>query len=96
MSRNEVIQSRSGSASGYGINKDGSIFLLDPDGQAGITGPGPIDMALTNNSRFLYTLNAGNGTISGFRVKSSGQLIPLSVPIQAIDLPAGVNGLAAH
>jgi DNA-binding beta-propeller fold protein YncE len=86
----------SGSVSGYGINKDGSIFLLDPDGQTGITGPGPIDMALSNNSRFLYTLNSGNGTISGFQVKSSGQLIPLSIPIQATGLPAGVNGLAAR
>jgi 6-phosphogluconolactonase (cycloisomerase 2 family) len=53
-------------------------------------------MALSNNSRFLYTLNSGNGTISGFQVKSSGQLIPLSIPIQATGLPAGVNGLAAH
>jgi 6-phosphogluconolactonase (cycloisomerase 2 family) len=88
----------SGSISGYGINKDGSIFLLDPDGQTGITGPGsaPLDMALSNNSRFLYTLNSGNGTIGGFRVKSSGQLIPLPVPIQATGLPEGVNGLAAH
>jgi predicted MPP superfamily phosphohydrolase len=86
----------SGSVSGYGINKDGSIFLLDPDGQTGITGPGPIDMALSNNSRFLYTLNSGNGTISGFQVKSSGQLIPLSIPIQATGLPVGVNGLAAR
>ena len=86
----------SGTISGYGINKDGSIFLLDPDGQTGITGPGPIDMALSNNSRFLYTLNSGNGTISGFQVKSSGQLIPLSIPIQATGLPVGVNGLAAR
>lgn len=88
----------SGSVSGYGINKYGSIFLLNPDGQTGITGPGsgPLDMALSHNSRFLYTLNAGNGTISGFRVKSNGQLINLPNPIQANGLPVGVNGLAAR
>lgn len=88
----------SGSISGYGINKDGSIFLLDPDGQTGITGPGsaPLDMALSRNNRFLYTLNSGNGAISAFKVKSSGQLVPLSIPIQATGLPTAVNGLAAH
>jgi len=87
----------SGSVSGYGINKNGNIFLLNPDGRTGETGPGPIDMALSNNSRFLYTLNSGDGTISGFQVDSSrGQLTQLSVPIQATGLPASVNGLAAH
>jgi len=87
----------SGSVSGYGINKDGNIFLLNPDGRTGETGPGPIDMALSNNSRFLYTLNSGDGTISGFQVdSSSGQLTQLSVPIQATGLPVSVNGLAAH
>jgi 6-phosphogluconolactonase len=87
----------SDSVSGYGINKDGNIFLLNPDGRTGETGEGPIDMALSNNSRFLYTLNSGDGTISGFEVDSSnGQLTQLSLPIQATGLPAGVNGLAAH
>ena len=86
----------SNSVSGYGINKDGYIFLLDPDGQTGLTGAGPIDMALSKNSHFLYTLNSRDGSISGFRVESGGQLIPLTVPIQATGLPTGVNGLAAH
>lgn len=87
-----------GSISGYGINKDGYIFLLDPDGKTGLTGSGsvPLDMAFSKNNHFLYTLNSGNGTISSFRVESGGQLIPLTVPIQATGLPPGVNGLAAH
>lgn len=86
----------SGSVSGYGINKEGRIVLLDSTGRTGETGPGPIDMALSNNSRFLYTLNSDDGTISGFRVKSNGQLVNLPDPIQANGLPDGVNGLAAR
>lgn len=86
----------SGSISSYGITKYGYIYLLDADGQAGITGPGTIDMALTHNGRFLYALNSGDGSISAFRVKSRGQLMPLTVPIQVTGLPSGANGLAAR
>lgn len=87
-----------GSISGYGINKDGYIYLLDPDGKTGNTGAGsvPLDMAFSINNHFLYSLNSGNGTISGFRVGPSGQLIQLTNPIQAAGLPDGVNGLAAY
>ena len=87
----------SGSISGYAIARDGSISLLDPDGRTGDTGDGsaPIDMALSRNSRYLYTLNGGNGTITGFRVKYDGSLVPL--PGATVDsLPSAANGLAAR
>jgi hypothetical protein len=50
-------------------------------------------MAFTDNSRFLYVLNSGNGTISGFRVQASGSLTPV---ISAAGLPAGAAGIAAR
>ncbi|MCI0349858.1 MAG: lactonase family protein [Acidobacteriales bacterium] len=85
----------SGTVSGYAIDFEGAIALLNPDGRTGVTGPGssPIDMALTANSRFLYTLNSANGTISGFRVESEGQLVSLA---GAGGLPVNSNGLAAR
>jgi 6-phosphogluconolactonase (cycloisomerase 2 family) len=51
-----VTNTGSGSVSSYRIEKDGSISLLEA--QAGLTGDGssPIDMALSNNGRFLYAL----------------------------------------
>jgi hypothetical protein len=60
---------------------------------SGITGPGPIDMALTRGSRFLYSLNSGDGTLSGFRVEADGALTPIG---GATGLPAGASGLAAR
>ena len=39
-----------------------------PTARPGLPGPRPMDMALTNSSRVLYSLNSGDGTISGFRV----------------------------
>lgn len=83
----------SGSISGYRVGRDGGLSLLDADGRTGVTGPGPIDMALTRGSRFLYSLNSGDGTISGFRVRSDGGLTPIG---GAAGLPGGANGLAAR
>jgi 6-phosphogluconolactonase len=67
----------SASISGYRIGQGGELNLLDADGLTGVTGPGPIDMALTGGSRFLYSLNSGDGTISGFSVGSDGSLTPI-------------------
>jgi 6-phosphogluconolactonase len=85
----------SGTVSGYRIAFDGTITLLDADGVSGNTGNGsaPIDMALSNNGRYLFTLNSGNDTISAFRVHADGSLSPLP---GASGIPAGANGLAAR
>jgi 6-phosphogluconolactonase len=82
----------SGSISGYGIGHGGELTLLDTDGRTGMSGPGPIDMALSRSSRFLYSLNSGDETISGFRVGADGSLTPIG---GAAGLPDGANGLAA-
>jgi 6-phosphogluconolactonase (cycloisomerase 2 family) len=85
----------SGSVGGFRIGHKGSLSLLDPDGRSGVTGDGsaPIDMALSNNSHYLYTLNSGNNTISAFRVGAHGDLYDLP---GVSDLPAGTNGLVAQ
>ena len=85
----------SGTVSGYRIAFDGTILLLDADGVTGVTGAGsaPIDMALSNNGRYLFTLNGGNNTIGAFRVHADGSLSPLP---GAGGIPPGANGLAAR
>jgi 6-phosphogluconolactonase len=82
----------SGSISGFRISHDGELSLLDADGRTGVSGPAPIDMALSRNSRFLYSLNSGDGSISGFRVGPDGSLAPIAT---TTGLPDGANGLAA-
>ncbi len=85
----------SGIISGYRVAPDGSLELLDADGITGNTGDGsaPIDMALSRNSRFLYTLNSGTGTLSAFRVNADGSLETLA---GVSGIPAGANGLAGQ
>lgn len=84
----------SGTVSGYKVAFDGRLRLLDRNGVTGRTGhdSAPIDMALSNDQRNLYTLNSGNSTISTFRVRANGMLIAMRVT----KLPPGANGLAAR
>jgi 6-phosphogluconolactonase (cycloisomerase 2 family) len=85
----------SGSISGFAVDHQGVLQLLNPDGRTGVTGDGshPIDMALSNDDRFLYSLDSGNGMIAVFAVRSTGALESLS---RVGGLPAAVSGLAAH
>jgi 6-phosphogluconolactonase (cycloisomerase 2 family) len=85
----------SGSVSAFRIDFDGEVSLLDRNGKAGRTGRDstPIDMALSNDGRNLYTLNAGNATISVFRVDRKGGLERLRT---LRNLPVTANGLAAR
>jgi len=50
---------------------DGSLRLLEADAAAGDK---PVDMAATRSGRYLYVLNANNGTVGAFRVFFDGQL----------------------
>jgi 6-phosphogluconolactonase (cycloisomerase 2 family) len=85
----------SGSISGFEIASDGSLSLVTPGGQTGLTGAGshPTDMAESDNGRFLYSLNNGNGTISAFRAEADGTLEPLT---GTSGLPTTAAGLAGR
>jgi 6-phosphogluconolactonase (cycloisomerase 2 family) len=83
------------SLSAYAVNFDGRLELVDEDGRSGEPGMGtnPLDMDLSNDGRFLYTLDIGTDTISTFRVTPQGGLELLG----AVDgVPDGANGLAAR
>lgn len=85
----------SGTVSAFRIDPDGTLALRDEDGVAARTGAGsaPADAALSTGSRFLYTRNGGNGTISAFSVDTGGTLTSLST---LGGLPGGANGIAAR
>lgn len=56
--------------SGYRIRYNGGLVLFNDGGNAASTGAGshPIDMAVSNNSQYLYALSQGTNTISVFRI----------------------------
>lgn len=88
-----VTNTGSGSISGYAVSFDGELTLLDGDGRSGVTGGGPIDLAVSDNGRFLYALVTGTNTIAAFRLQADGALIAL--PFTA-GIPSGANGLAVR
>jgi 6-phosphogluconolactonase (cycloisomerase 2 family) len=85
----------SSTISGYTVEFDGSISLLDEDGITTKTGKdsGPLDMGISNDGRNLYTLNGRNDTIGSFEFKEKGGLSALG---PRIDVPASANGLAVR
>jgi 6-phosphogluconolactonase len=83
----------SGSISGFGIGRDGSLTLLNTDGRTGVTGDNPSDMALSQNSQYLYARIGRTGSIGAFAVQTDGSLQLL---VGASGLPANSAGLAAR
>jgi 6-phosphogluconolactonase len=80
------------STSGFRIDPDGNISLLNANGIAGVTGAGPNDLTFSEDSRYLYTLNSSGGSISVFRVNSNGSLLPMAPAA----VPVGSDGVAAY
>lgn len=84
-----------GVITGFRVARDGSLSLLNPQGVSANVGSGsaPADLAFSEDSRFLFSVNSGNGTIAGWRVASDGSLI-FTGAVQGI--PSSASGIAAR
>jgi len=87
----------SATISGYSIDEDGHLRLLEDGGVSASLPPGsaPVDISVSRDGRFLYTVNAGRGALDVFRIDPvSGHLTLLS---EAGGLPVsdGAVGLVA-
>jgi 6-phosphogluconolactonase len=90
-----VSNAASSNISGFSIAVTGA---LTPIGTT-VLGTNPagsvnLDIAVTEDSKFLYSLNSGNGSIGIFGIQEDGTLINLAEP-QAILASAGFNGIVA-
>ncbi len=84
----------SGSISGFSVAPGGGLNPLSQDGRTGVlaNNGAPIDLAITEDDRYLYALDSQNHAISGFAIGAGGSLTLLgSMP----GLPMSANGLAA-
>ena len=72
------------------------LFSLAGNGVAAKlpSGSKPIDLALSDHSQFLYVVNSGVGSITGWAVATNGSLKLIGTFGQ--DLPVSVTGLAAR
>jgi 6-phosphogluconolactonase (cycloisomerase 2 family) len=87
-----VTNTNSNNITTFGVNVfNGNINISEAI--SATTEAGPIDAALSRNSRFLYVLNGVAHSIQGFAVAANGSLSP----VQTVSgLPAAANGLAAR
>lgn len=81
---------------GFQVDRRGRMTLIGTGGVALRLGAGrfPLEIAVTADGRFLYTLNAGTGTVGMFQIQPNRRLKSLG---EAGGLPVldGVQGLAA-
>ncbi len=89
-----VANAGTGVISGYQVEWDGRLSLLNADGNTAAPGGAPLDMDMTDGGRFLYVLNPKSGTINGFRINGDGSLTPVANAVTGIPLAA--QGLAAQ
>src|SRR5262249_30916033 len=85
----------SGVITGFSLARDGSLTILHAKGVSAVTGAGstPTDLALSENSRSLFSLNPGSGTIAGWRIGSDGMLVFTGA---AAGIPGSATGIAAR
>lgn len=86
-----AVNTASSVISGYRVGHNGELSLLG-NGTTAQTGPNPLDIAFTRNSRHLYSVS-GAGALIGFRVNEDGSLTSLG---QRITVPATSRGLIAQ
>ena len=84
-----------GNVSGYAVGFNGKLNLLNSDGLTASTGAGstPLDVAISNDARYLYVLTPGTSNIQGYVIGLDGSLTPLS---QATGIPSSATGLIAR
>src|SRR6201987_589001 len=91
-----VSNAASSTISGFHVGTDGS---LTPIGATVLgnnpTGAGNLDIAVTADSKFLYTLNSGDGTIGVFAIQQQGGALVDVTENAVISAKAGFNGIAA-
>ncbi len=84
-----------GTVSGYSVGYGGVLQLLNSGGITASLGAtsAPIDLAVSNDSRFLYVLGPGTGVIAGFAINFNGALDRDS---EVTGVPASATGLAVR
>ncbi|MDQ3448568.1 MAG: lactonase family protein [Chloroflexota bacterium] len=90
-----VTNTPDGSITGFAIDTDGSLGILDDDGVTAATGSGslPLDLDTSRDGRFLYVLVGGTNELQSFTIAADGSLSPR---MTLEGLPGAANGLVAR
>jgi 6-phosphogluconolactonase len=87
----------SGTLSGFQPSASGALTPLTTNSIVGVTGAGtlPLDMGVSHDGRFIYSLEVGAGTIGIFKVNANGTLTSLGTSGSFAPV-SGFQGIAVH
>lgn len=88
-----VANAASGTITGLSVSDVGALALLDVTGVSAQTGAGAIDLAVTPDRGYLYSLANGAHTISIYAINSDGSL---TARPSFLEPPASAAGLVAR
>jgi 6-phosphogluconolactonase (cycloisomerase 2 family) len=93
-----VANAGSGSVTGFAVAANGALAILSPSGVTGDLGAGstPLDLDVSQDSRFLYVLKAGANAIGAFAVAHDGALTNLPDGVGGLPTKSGQMGIAAY
>jgi len=88
----------SNSLTGFAVSSSGTLTILDTNGMTGILGAGatPLDLDVSQDSKFLYVLKAGTNSIGAFAVSRDGSLTNLADGVGGLSARNGQMGIAAY
>lgn len=88
----------SNSVTGFAISPNGTLSILTPTGMTGLLGTGatPLDLDVSQDSKFLYVLKAGVNTVGVFTVRHDGTLSNLPDGVGGLSGRSGQMGIAAY
>ena len=88
----------SNSITGFALSPEGTLTILTPSGMTGILGAGatPLDLDVSQDSKFLYVLKAGTNSIGAFAVSRDGSLTNLADGVGGLSYRGGQMGIAAY
>jgi 6-phosphogluconolactonase (cycloisomerase 2 family) len=85
--------------SAFTLSASGTLGLVGPTNIAAKLTPGSkaLDLAVSYDGKFLYSTNAGNGSVGIWTINDNGSLTAQTfVTLPASDASAGFNGIAAY
>ena len=81
---------------GYSLSTSGGFTAIGTGEAAIIPGATILDLAVSSNGGFLYSLNSGNGTIGAWSINQSTGVLTANVGAVLPTSNAGFNGIAAY
>ena len=83
---------------GYSLSPSGALTAIGTGEAATVLNGTPLDLALSSDGKYLYSLNSGTGTIGVWSINPSTGVLTAKSPasLPAADAKDGFNGIAAY